>query len=594
MKARIPILFVLFLSLLILFLFSGIGNYFDVKLYHFYSNIEKAKITKKPLVVGISLDTFLKDSIWPWKENWPTYLIEYILDKKVRGIIIGPQLLNKFNLMGKLDKITSFMEKENIYFVFDSKDYIKNLDYKGHLDFLTNSFIKIPIIEEKNGKKYFPIGLQLARKQGRIKLTKKETKFLFFNGRRWVKFPKKGFLYLPYISSKPFIYYKDFDIVLNGFLKSNGYSSDLINDSIFKNNWVFLEAVNKNLTKESTVISSFINGNLKIALSTSFSIYIGLVIFLLLSIFFFSLRKFSFITSFFIGFIISSLLIHYYLFHNFSLWFSYSYTLFFSILAFSEIGIYRYIRRKEKKIKKEETKLARLLKEKEILPASTVKLDGVVLSVTRYRTEKVGGDFYQFLEFPQGELGIIIGWAPGEGLDRVKYIMEVVQGWRNNASIYKDPNKVFQVLNNNLFMHAEDAKYATAIYLLIDSKKQTMKYVNAGHDPLILISNNTREIELLETKEPTPLGIARDIVFPERIIRLNIGSIMIAYSGGISDSLDKEKLELTKVFEPIKKYIDKDPTHLVDEIFNDLLKIIHGKSNEEWSLLLLKVQNGKK
>ena len=244
------------------------------------------------------------------------------------------------------------------------------------------------------------------------------------------------------------------------------------------------------------------------------------------------------------------------------------------------------IHRKERK----ETQLARMLKEKEILPHSVLASNGALVSVTRYKMDKVGGDFYQFLEFAKGELGVALGWVPGSGVERVRHIMEIVHSWRDFASVYKEPGKVIQVLNNSLFKYAEEGKYATFLYLLYDAKKGFLKYVNAGHDPLIFV-NRKEEVKIISAQEPTPLGVARDVPFYEGEIDLTaIGNAMfIGYSGGISRLISDSGGFKSEFLQNFRNYLAHDADKLADEIFSDFLKHYSKKPEEEWSLLTLKI-----
>ncbi len=240
------------------------------------------------------------------------------------------------------------------------------------------------------------------------------------------------------------------------------------------------------------------------------------------------------------------------------------------------------------KKEKKDTQLARLLKEREVLPNATLSSNGVLVSVNRYKMDSVGGDFYQFLEFSKGELGVVIGWVPGSGIERVEYIMEVAHSWRDFASVYKEPSKVIQVLNNTVFRYAEQAKYATLAYVLYDAKKSSLKYVNAGHDPLVFI-NGDGVINILTAEEPTPLGVARDVPFKEEELIVKGDAMLIGYSGGIAKTLSDNGGMTEEFLGHLKGCLKGEETRVADDVFKEFLSCCSKKPEEEWSLLTLKI-----
>jgi serine phosphatase RsbU (regulator of sigma subunit) len=125
--------------------------------------------------------------------------------------------------------------------------------------------------------------------------------------------------------------------------------------------------------------------------------------------------------------------------------------------------------------------------------------------------------------------------------------------------------------------------------MLYDAKKGSLRYVNAGHDPLLYISRRERQTRVLEAEDPTPVGVARDILFLEEEIYLDPGDMLIGYSGGISDLIYKEGGFKPEFLNGLKDYLNQKPDQLVDEVFQDLLKFYPNKPGEEWSLLILKI-----
>lgn len=575
MKRYFYIFLIPFILLLVFFI-PSLRQLCDVGIYKIYQRLSKPIVTNNLILISASSQDFQSKGIWPWGKKWPYYFLSYLLDWDIKGIILTPEFIKKLHIAENHYNIRQILDHDKIYLTFNENNFIKGINYHGHLSYHGDRIIKIPVYLKKNNKNYPFIAYIIESKKALSLPQNFKFKFL--------------------VSSKILYPYPQLtleEVALGGFLKESGYYYEKFESLLTSGKWVLVGLKDENLNLLAGILNAAFNAELKLILAEHYLLISSLIVLLLL---FFVIKFFAKSHILHLTFTILLTLffsLHYVMWQKFSFWLAPS--SFFSLLIFGYMQsvAYIYIRNKEKRRKREETKLARVIKEKEIFPASTVKLEGLILSVTRYRSETVGGDFYQFLEFPNRELGIIVGWVPGEGLKRVEYILEVIQNWRNNASLYKEPNKVFQVMNNNLFQYAENGNYVSCLYMLIDAKKRIVKYSNAGHDPVIVVSPKD-EFMFLQTEEPTPLGIARDIIYPEKVLHLNPGSLLIAYSGRIFQDLKEQDPKIIKIFELIKDRPSDHPTHLADEIFHEMMRQFHGKIEEEWFLLLIKIEDEKR
>lgn len=558
MKTKFKFLFIsgiLLLGLLISYLdlFGFLDRFF------LSSYLKGKEMTANPIVaITVEKSSFSEDRLWPWHTNWAKYLISFLLDLKPQKLILGPNFIKELK---DSTVLKSFFENEKILFSYAEGLNQSNLKYSGHM-----------VFKKRDG--YF---LSYARYQdlpslGSLLLEK-----------NWNK-KAKEFYFLPQDIDLEVI--SASQIALAGFLKGEGYQS--VDLEMLKDRLIFLEEKTDKLSNEINFLSAQLNSKIFTLLPREFGIYLGIFLFVILYLLSRSLRFNQIL-------LLSLLLLLFSLFlHRFYFQLQNNYIALTPILTFGCLGFLSAIFQQEYEFQsyrraKREMQIARILKEKEILPHSVLVSDGIFISVTRYKTEKVGGDFYQFLEFAKGELGVIVGWVPGEGLERVKHIMEIVQSWRDFASIYREPAKVIQELNNSLFRYAEEAKFATFIYLLYDAKKEVLKYVNAGHDPLIHIKREG-EVRIMEADEPTPLGIARDVPFQEHKIRLNSNDIILSYSGGISQLISESGGFKDEFLISLRKNLGQKPEQLADEVFHDILRYYPRKPSEEWSLIILKTR----
>ncbi len=525
------------------------------------SYIVKSSSNDNFVVVTVEEEAFKENRLWPWSGDWPKYLISFLLDIKPQKLVLGPYFTKEVKDLNDFGKI---LNSDKLLIPYSDKIERNVFDFKSHMVLRKKGFYSYSYV---NYEGLATIGYFLGNKKLSFREDQIFKKFFFLN--------KKDTFNSIAAST----------IALSGFLKVEGYrNADL---DALKGKIIFLEINNENLNAEVAQLKALIKGEIFYILPREFEIYLALFLFCILYILLRSLKTKRAIVVFLICIAISFLLHKSYFNHT------RNYIELGPILTFAFLGLAAsFIEREyESRIyrkEKNEAQMVRILKEKDILPHSVLRSNGAYVGVSRFKMEKVGGDFYQFLEFAKGELGIVLGWVPGVSFERVRYITEVVHSWRDFASIYKEPGKVMQVLNNSLFRYAEEAKYATFLYALYDAKKGVLKYVNAGHDPIIFINSNS-EVRVLEAEEPTPLGVARDVPFHEEEIRIDSNNLLISYSGGIGKLISNSGGLKSDFLESCKKYLEHNPEQLSDEVFHELMKYYPGKPEEEWSLLILKI-----
>ena len=122
--------------------------------------------------------------------------------------------------------------------------------------------------------------------------------------------------------------------------------------------------------------------------------------------------------------------------------------------------------------------------QRRLLQCHVPDFDNVECRVMYRPAEIVGGDFYDVLRLPTGELGIAIGDVSGKGLEAA-LMMASVQATEveHAANIGTALARV-----NDLFHEASlEHCYATLFYAVLDPSTRVMKYVNAGHFPPMLV-----------------------------------------------------------------------------------------------------------
>lgn len=148
----------------------------------------------------------------------------------------------------------------------------------------------------------------------------------------------------------------------------------------------------------------------------------------------------------------------------------------------------------------------------------------------------IGGDYYDFIEIPGGGLGIAIGDVSGKGVPAALLMASLQASLRGQALAgERDLAKLMANVNRLIFDASHANRYATFFYGLYEPSTRQLSYVNAGHNPPIVI----RGSEVIPLTEGGPVvglvGIAR---YTMGAITLAPGDLWVGFTDGVSEAMN--------------------------------------------------------
>jgi hypothetical protein len=146
---------------------------------------------------------------------------------------------------------------------------------------------------------------------------------------------------------------------------------------------------------------------------------------------------------------------------------------------------------------------------------------------------EVGGDLVDFLRMTGDRFGIAIGDVAGKGLGAALFMVKIQATLRTLAPDYESLSDLASKLNAILLRDGMPAKFASLIFIRIDSTAKTLRYVNAGHMPPLIVS---REGVNELAKGNVALGLSGDAAYTDQEIPLSGGLSFVVYSDGLTEA----------------------------------------------------------
>jgi sigma-B regulation protein RsbU (phosphoserine phosphatase) len=162
----------------------------------------------------------------------------------------------------------------------------------------------------------------------------------------------------------------------------------------------------------------------------------------------------------------------------------------------------------------------------------------------------VAGDYFDFLRLPGGRYGIAVGDVAGKGLPAALLMASLQGALRSLASRSADGGLAGLVGTLSAQIHSltADYRFATFFWGVFDEKRRALDYVNAGHNPPMLL-RGSGSIERLRIGGP-PLGILGQASYASSSVTLAPGDLLLIYTDGVteaangaSDQFGDERLE---------------------------------------------------
>jgi len=230
----------------------------------------------------------------------------------------------------------------------------------------------------------------------------------------------------------------------------------------------------------------------------------------------------------------------------------------------------------EKQRLERELEMARGI-QRSLLPDSPPVIPGYELSVVNEPCYEVGGDYYDFLSLGPQTLLLVIADVEGKGVSSA-LVMSNLQATLRALVMHLHSLEVLALsLNEMMYNDTKSRKYLSIFLGLVDTRRNGLHYINAGHVPPILVNGETGEHKLLQDGG-TVVGLFPTAEYQRGSARLNAGDILVASTDGITEACDANDEEFG--YERVAECVSRNRHKTADQIIEALLAEVKEYSKE--------------
>jgi len=256
-------------------------------------------------------------------------------------------------------------------------------------------------------------------------------------------------------------------------------------------------------------------------------------------------------------------------------------------IAIENIDLYQ--EKLEKQHIEKELSVAREI-QKMLLPYQIPQGKNFEISAMNIPSKEVGGDYYDFIQLDKNHIGIAIGDISGKGIPGAMLMSNLQATLRASAWQIHQPAEVMMKINNQIADTTSSEKFATFFYGILDSKKMTFTFTNAGHNYPIIKKRNGHYCHLSDGG--LVIGVKPDFEYNQSKINLSQGDTLIFYTDGITEALNPEIEEFgeQKLLDIIINYPYRTAEELRNHIYEEMIRFTEGESQyDDLTLIVLQM-----
>lgn len=175
--------------------------------------------------------------------------------------------------------------------------------------------------------------------------------------------------------------------------------------------------------------------------------------------------------------------------------------------------------------------------------------------------KEVGGDFYDFFMLDHTHLAFLVADVSGKGVTGALYMMTAKTLIKDAFSTASNPAAALDKANKELCANNPASMFLTVWLGVLDVESGQIVYANAGHNPPVLVKNQSADVSFVTEKSGPVLAFSDAFPYRSRTLQLQSGDALFLYTDGVTEALDVRNTLFgeDRLIETISAVVDPNP-----------------------------------
>ncbi len=235
----------------------------------------------------------------------------------------------------------------------------------------------------------------------------------------------------------------------------------------------------------------------------------------------------------------------------------------------------------------QEMQIARQVQSR-LLPQQAPSLPTLECAGKCIQTRAVGGDYYDFLDFGAGKLGLVLADISGKGISAALLMANLQANLRSQYALaLEDLPRLLRSVNRLFYKNTENNHYATMFFGVYDDQNRILRYVNCGHNPPLMLRENG-DVEWLQATA-TVLGLFEEWECSVAELQLGAGDVLVIYTDGISEAAPGEEAEEfgdERLIQGVRSRQSKSAGEMLEAIIAEVQSFSQGHQADDMTLIV--------
>jgi phosphoserine phosphatase RsbU/P len=174
------------------------------------------------------------------------------------------------------------------------------------------------------------------------------------------------------------------------------------------------------------------------------------------------------------------------------------------------------------------------------LPETTPAIPGIGIAAVTIPAMEIGGDFYDFIPAGENRWGIAMADVSGKGISAALFMALSRTLLHVSGGMAGDPTAAIRQANRWIYEDGRSSMFVTVFYGVLDPAGLRFSYVNAGHNPPLLVRGDG--VQELCRSRGIALGVVPDVSIASTTLDLRHGDILVLYTDGVTEAFNDQNV----------------------------------------------------
>lgn len=222
-------------------------------------------------------------------------------------------------------------------------------------------------------------------------------------------------------------------------------------------------------------------------------------------------------------------------------------------------------------------------------PSGPPQIEGYEFQGISFSCYEIGGDYYDFVPTPNGNLLVALGDVSGKGTAAALLMSSLHAAIHAQVAAKSSLAETITSVNEYLAENTPANRFVTLFAAELDPVTGLLRYINAGHNPP-LVGRVDGTIDQLSSGG-LPLGIMAGADYEVGELQLNSGEALVIYSDGVSEAVNPEDEEfgMERLIEVIRSNVGATAIGIRDKVESTLSTFTEtAPANDDITLVIVK------